>query len=764
MRLLATTLTLLALTASLRAQPGDAGIPHAVAPAIFTHDAPGGPVGDALATTYELVHSGLSLTDRRTVLADGSVARATYLSDGSAVDGDSLRALEHALGLATLGQMSSTLWDRVQLMAPTDTQQVAFWLDEPADGIDLGAVLQSRVAGQPESQLATAVRAARVEVHVLAVARYAPGNQLFAELVVARGASVDLVGDIWPFVIATATAEQIRSLAADPTVDEAYLSMPVWEPEGDFAQGTLRTPIVWGQGVSADGSANVLVNDTAQVQIGNIYLPTVIPLNISSAASHATGVAGNICNIHPVYMAAANAIPTIFTAGGSGDTAAPPIWSNAILEGADFGNCSWWNFLKGQIEFLDRFFDHTIRNFSVMMFKSNGNQGTSGTPYGTTPGQGYNVTCSGAYSDNNNVAWPGDAMASSSSYWNPLEGHEKPELASPGTGVNTAGTGGSGIQTGFGGTSSASPLTCGVATLIASADNTLLSQMTTVKALLMASAWHNIEGNPLVSDRDGAGGVHTAAAWAAVRDGQWWYDDVEAGDFSSAGGSPTLDISIELDAGDDVRVCALWFSNPDASYSTDVLDMDLDMTVLDPLGDPVAASTSTTNPFELAFVRNAVGGTYTVRLTQQRFDGVSEPLSVVWSTRSDTATATVDLAGGSADFAIGNNPTLLFEEAFEGAGRTYISWAALAGAPGVPMGAGFTLPIASDFLTPYSLGLPGFFGTLDGAGQATASFPLPNNLNIVGLEIHFATVVLGASGQLNDIYTVSTPRTLTIGS
>jgi len=764
MQLLPTSLALFALAVVVYPHPGETSTPDAVAPATLTIDAPGGTVGDAVVTTYELVHTGLTLVDQRTVLADGSVARTTSLSDGTRVDGDALRFMEHAAGLAALGQMSSTLAARVHTLTPDETLQVAFWLDEPADGVDLGAILRSRVAGLDESRMAVAVRAARVEVHALAVARYAPGNQLFAGSATARGASIDLVADIWPFVIATATAEQIISLAADSRVDEAYLSMPLWAPEGDFAQGTLRTPIAWGQGVSADGSAKVLVNDVGQVQIGNIYLPTVIPLNLSTTNSHATGVAGNICNSHPTYMAASNAIPAIFSAGGTGDVDAPPIWSNAILEGADFGNCSWWNFLKGQIEFLDRFFDHTVRNFSVMMFKSNGNQGTTSTPYGTTPGQGYNVTCSGAYSDNNSMAWAGDAMASSSSYWNPLEGHEKPEIASPGTGVNTTGTGGSGIQTGFGGTSSASPLTCGVATLIASADNTLLAQMTTVKALLMATAWHNVEGPSLISDRDGAGGVHTAAAWAAVRDGQWWYDDVQAGDFSTVGGSQVLDIPIELDAGDDVRIIALWFSNPDAAYTTDVLDMDLDMTVLNPSGIPVSSSTSTTNPFELALVRSSSGGTYTVRLTQQRFDGVSEPLSVVWSSRSDTATATVDLASGSAPFAIGNNPTLQFEEAFEGAGRTYISWAALAGAPGVPMGAGFTLPIASDFVTGYSLGLPGFFGSLDASGQATAVFPLPNNQNIVGLEVYFATVILGASGQLNDIYTVSTPKSLTIGS
>jgi hypothetical protein len=710
--------------------------------------------------SLELPQLGLTVRDVRQVLPDGRVSRTGLTNDGRVVDVDALLRQEHQLERLANHRMASTLVERVDASGPDERLEVAFWLVEPDDGLDLLVELRRRVDGAPQAELAERVREARRQVRDLAMARYAPGNGSFAEAAVAAGGELRLVATAWPVVIAEVAAGTVAALAEHELVDTAYLSQPEWAPEGNFAQGTLRTPTVHGQGALANGSVRVMVNDTAQVQVGNPWLPPVTTLNSASTGSHATGVAGNICNIHPDYQAASFSLPTIYSAGGSGDANAPPIWDNAILNGVDMGNCSWWNFLKGQIEFLDRFFDFTIRNFSVMMFKSNGNQGQTSTPYATTPGNGYNMTCSGAYSDNDDVAWAGDAMAASSSYWNPVEGHEKPEVASPGTGVTTTGTGGSGLQFGFGGTSSASPLTAGVAALLASNDNTLLSQMTTLKAVLMVSAWHNVDGLALVSDRDGAGGVHAAAAWAVVRDQQWWYDDVVDADF--VGG--VLDVPVPVTAGEETRIIALWFGNADASFSTDVLDMDLDMTLLDPNGQVVSTSASAVNPFELIGVRANLTGTYTVRLTKQRFDGTVEPLTVAWSSRADTATAEIALDPAGAPFDPGQNPTLLLSEPYEGAGRVYVAWAALSGPAGSPLGGGYALPTGVDGISLWSLGLPGFVGSLDGSGGAAAQFVLPPNPAFIGTPLHFGLVVFGPGGGPPDVYTVSDDTVLTIGS
>jgi hypothetical protein len=548
-------------------------------------------------------------------------------------------------------------------------------------------------------------------------------------------------------------AGQARELAADVRVDEAYQSQPQWFEEGNFAQRTMRTPTVWNQHVQANGNVKVMVNDTAQVQLDNPFLPPVIAMNSAGLGSHATSVAGNIANKHQTYKAAAHKLPMIYTAGGSGDSAAPPIWSNAVDEGIDFGNCSWWNGQKGSISFLDRFFDHTIRNFGVMMFKSTGNQGNSSTPYTTTPGNGYNMTNSGAYSDNDNHAWGNDEMATSSSYWDPVEGHEKPEVASPGTGVTTTGIGGSGLNSGFGGTSSASPLTTGVAALVASNETELLAQMTSVKAILMASAWHNVEGEQTLSEKDGAGSIHAGAAWAVARDRQWWYDDVVSTDFPHG----SRDIPIEVDAGDDMRVVALWFSNPNDALSTDVLDMDLDMTVLDPDGNVIAQSLSATNPFEIVAFRTTLGGTYTVRLNKMRFDGDSEPLTVAWSSKTDTAAVRIFDEPFGEPFEVGKSPRILFESPYAGAFRTYVAAASLTPLPGVRMPSGYTAPLAYDFVTEHALAQASSIGQLSSTGMALVDFPLPAEESLVGWDIWFAMVVLGNSG-VDNVLDVSDPK------
>jgi len=696
---------------------------------------------DAHETTarIELFELGRSVLDVRRPLANGRVERRTIdAATGAHVDLDALRRADFAAGLSRRSGMHTTLHERVQSAAPTERLQVAFWLVEPADGFDARRLIRERVAGLAVDRVSDAIRTARVEARLANRDRLAATVDTFTDRARGAGAEVLFAGGGWPLVIAEVPAERVAQLSSDPRVDAAYVSQREWAHEGEYAQGTMRTRNVHDQGGLADGSVRVLVNDTAQVQVGNVFLPPITTLNSSGVGSHATGVAGNIGNIHPLHRAAAFSLPEIFSAGGTGDVTAPPIWEDAIDNGIDMGNCSWWNFLKGKIEFLDRFFDYTVRNFSVMMFKSNGNQGTSGTPYGTTPGNGYNVTCSGAYSDGNDFDWANDAMASSSSYWNPEEGHDKPEVASPGTCVTTAGTAGSGLQSCFGGTSSASPLTCGLAAVLASVDNTLLAQMTTLKAALMVSAWHDVEGTTLVSEKDGAGGIHSKAAHALVRDQQWWYDDVEASDFPGG----LLDVPIELVAGQETRVIALWFSAADEAYTTDVLELDVDLVVLGPGGLPLASSASALNPFELASFVAPTSGTYTARLTLQRFDGTVEPLTVAWSTKNDAGTAQIRLREEGDDFAIGQAPTFEVGDRWIGAGAGYRLWLALDGSAGTsPLANGFVLPLEFDGLSVSSQAFPGFNGTLPATGMARIQLHIPDDPGLVGTEVHFGMVV-----------------------
>jgi len=512
---------------------------------------------------------------------------------------------------------------------------------------------------------------------------------------------------------------------------------------------------VLDDGVTASGNVRVMVNDTGSVEPGHPWLPPIVSLTSAGVESHGTSVAGNIANTHPLYHGAAYTLPELYSAPGYQDSTAPGVWALAIQNGVDLGNISWWNFLKGSIQFLDRFFDYTIRNFSVMLFKSNGNQGGTASPTCTTPGCGYNMISVGNYSDQNTWDWAGDPMAGSSSYVNPIEGHEKPEIATPGDCVATTSLGGS-ITSCFGGTSSASPLACGVGALLCSYEANLLAQMTTLKAAMMVSAWHNVEGDPLLSDRDGAGGVVAKAAYALLRDHQWWFQDVTAADFPSG----VLELDVPLLAGEETRLIALWFSAADAAYTSDVLQMDLDLRVLDPSGIPVAGSFSAVNPFELVSFTAAQSGNYRVRLVQQKFLGTSEPLTVAWSTRNDAGTAEFRLASGPP-FAVGQTPRFLLRERYTGSGKPYLAWGALSAAPGVPISGGYTMPIGFDGVSVLVLATPGFAGVLPPGGAAQAQLPIPDLPFLAGTNVRFAMAVFAAGGFV--VEQVSDPLVLTVG-
>lgn len=683
---------------------------------------------------------GLDVIETRTVdPLTGLVHASARTRDGRRVEVDVLLRREIAQRRLALGKMSADLNRRVADAATGDRLDVAFWLDVPTMP-DFRMVLERarRDGHGPEEARLVAFDAARRFL--------GPVTEAFAAAVASRGHRVLHEGGAWPVVIASVEARDVASIAADPRVNTAYHASDRWETENDYAQPTLRTPTVHDRGITGRNSTlRVMVHDPGHVTTVNPYLPPVTRLNGGNAASHATSVAGNICSQHPQWFGGAKELPILYSANGTGDTNAPPAWTLAIQNGVSYGNCSWWNGKKGRIEFLDRFFDYTIRQFGVMMFKSTGNQGNSSSPFTTTPGNGYNVTNSGAYSDRDTLTWDDDQMASYSSYADPAEGHEKPELASPGDGVRTTSTSSPWTRSGFGGTSSASPLTCGVATLLGTRDPNLRTRTYTLKAVLMASAWHNIEGDDVLSEYDGAGGVHAAAADSAVRDGQYVDGTLTASSFPGG----FRDERITVDAGDETRVVVLWQSNANSSYTTDTLDMDLDVTILDPSNQVVASSANAFNAFEIVKFTPTVSGTYTVRMTRQKFNGANEPYAVAWSTRQDLATADITLSGSGG---IGTTMNVIFRDRYH-PGAAYRGAAAVASAYTTSIGGGHVVPLNADSLFWASLlgAFPGFAGTLNGQGEAQGQIAIPADGALRGIGIDLAVVSFTQSGTIRGV-------------
>jgi len=695
--------------------------------------APQGPVLSRL--EWPLPGAAKRLVEERVLdEATGRVVRRATV-DGVAVDADA--ALRTALADQRLrnGKLHPSL---VAKFADGGAHEVAFWLVTPAASRGLRAILDDALAaGLPaEDARRVALRAAEAAV--------APGNAAFAATASALGGEVTYRDTLTPVVFVRCGEALARQLAGRADVDLAYWSSPVSLDEGgaaslaslaafnEWASRTARTDAVHRRGVDGAG-VKVLINDTAPVATTNPFLPPIVAGNTGTAAAHATAVAGIVASRQSPHTGAAPGLAQLYSYGAAGDTSAPQAWAWGMQQGISFGNCSWWNGQKGQIQFLDRYFDYVIRTFAVMLFKSSGNQGgTDGLI--TTPGCGFNMTASGNATDNNTLDWGGDAMSSSSSWVNPIEGHDKPEVTACGTTITTTTTASPWIGAQGSGTSYASPVTCGIAALLAQTVPVLQAQPETVRALLMAGAFHNVEGAAAMSDRDGAGHVDAAASQAAAAKGQFQRVVLTPGSF--AGGQ--YSVSVPLVRGDETRLCAVWFSQADSAYATDVLQMDLDLTVWFG-GTLVATSASAANPFELVQFVPPQTGTYTIRLQNQRFLGASEPLALAWCTRRDAATNEVVVTGSKIP---GGTANYEFVDVYH-PGASYLAVLSITPSPATTqVGPKKVLDLGYDGVTDLSLSLPGFAGVLGANGRANAVLAIPNLPWLTGLPVHAAMVTI----------------------
>jgi subtilisin family serine protease len=99
--------------------------------------------------------------------------------------------------------------------------------------------------------------------------------------------------------------------------------------------------------------------------------------------------------------------------------------------------------------------------------------------------------------------WTGERMAAFSSWQNPTTGVETPQVAAPGVNISML-TCNAPSWTGYtsSGTSFSSPIAAGVAALVVSKQPALGSWPEAVRAIVMATAWHNIEGAARLSSKD----------------------------------------------------------------------------------------------------------------------------------------------------------------------------------------------------------------------------------------------------------------------
>jgi hypothetical protein len=285
--------------------------------------------------------------------------------------------------------------------------------------------------------------------------------------------------------------------------------------------------------------------------------------------------------------------------------------------------------------------DYTVRYAWDTVVCSAGNSGSvEGREWVDSPASAYNVIAVGNYDDRGTPGTGDDEMNPTSSFKDPDSPHgdrEKPEVAAPGTSIRSLLTTSGGCDIGEvgSGTSYAAPMVSGLAALLMDLRSELKIWPEAVKALVMAGATNNIEGDSRLSDKDGAGGIDAMSSVSSANANQFRTMKVSSDSFNE-------DDFIEINIGTvapltRLRVALTWGSNPQnpaASDWTDSLDTDLDLFVVGPAGIG-RSSISFDNNYEVVdfVVPLSVGtGDFKIRIYDIRFRPFwTEYVGVAWT-------------------------------------------------------------------------------------------------------------------------------------
>ncbi len=390
------------------------------------------------------------------------------------------------------------------------------------------------------------------------------------------------------------------------------------------AKATQKADIVDSWGFEGNG-IDVAVLEVGRIQFDNPYLNTGTT-RISADPNvndHATGVAGIIASQHTTNQGIAQGVD-LFSANATtfedANLSAAMDWA-AGAQNVDIINNSWGgNADTTTLNEHDRHLDYIVRYLgSTVTVSAGAETGGCGDQNlrVTSPARAYNVISVGNYTDENSLTWSGDVMDVCSSYVNPSTGVEKPEVAAVGSSISSTNASSPWIANLGSGTSYAAPMVAGEAALLMERDSKLITRPEAVKAIVMATALNNIEGGSRLSDKDGVGGVDMRAAFHLV-DAQWWAWTPAVSD------NFPMKHDVYISAGDTVRATIVWDSNPNADYTTNPLQADLDLSVYDPDGSLVTASESTTNNFEIVEFNPSKTGLYEFRISASSFGGSEE--------------------------------------------------------------------------------------------------------------------------------------------
>ena len=545
--------------------------------------------------------------------------------EGQELDRDRLAGAERAARAATYGTLDPALSDLLLDAGDEALVPVIIWLQEPAydpprrPAVGRGIPVNAQQAEDYLERIAER-RGAAVRSRI---------DPLLRRLE-SRGIAVAASADA-PALHGTLRQDEILRISRLPEVRQIYFA-PLQSEESNVARITIGANTVNNRGIDGFQMRLAQIEVGGRVATNNPHLSGV-SLNTTDvcagASSHSTAVAGIIASTHSSRRGVAPAVDLFASGSCNGVTAQLQARANAaVYSQASAVNLSWGADTNRVPAANDLFFEDYIFNWARTVVKSAGNRGNIDGDV-TSPGLGYNIITVGNFDDRNTTFRGDDIMNSTSSFGDPVStrgDREKPELAAPGTNIETTRTSSPWTGNAGSGTSFAAPAVTGTVGLMVDRDLSLWFWPEAVKAILMTSAWNNIEGSSRLSEFDGAGGLRTDRADDLVRrlDGDWGGQDYDCG-----AASPLILDTIPLRAGRPTRAVIVWGNDSAHVDYPDEPGADLDLRIRNPSGSTVASSSSWDNTYEIVHFTPTQTGNHTLRVIRRRCD--RSPRQIAWA-------------------------------------------------------------------------------------------------------------------------------------